>query len=78
MSYICLILSGAALLINGLGLLGRIPAARGKASPSAFIGWAALIAGLYVAALVISKTGRSQTPSNQGSGSTRVAGPVSA
>jgi hypothetical protein len=25
-SYICLILSGAALLINGLGLLGRIPA----------------------------------------------------
>lgn len=25
MSYICLILSGAALLINGLGLLGRIP-----------------------------------------------------
>jgi putative amide transporter protein len=26
MSYICLILSGAALLINGLGLLGRIPA----------------------------------------------------
>ncbi|MDQ0850527.1 hypothetical protein QFZ65_002465 [Arthrobacter sp. B3I9] len=26
MSYICLILSGAALLINALGLLGRIPA----------------------------------------------------
>ncbi|WP_308467963.1 AmiS/UreI family transporter [Rathayibacter soli] len=26
MSYICLILSGAALLVNGLGLLGRIPA----------------------------------------------------
>ena len=26
MSFICLILSGAALLINGLGLLGRIPA----------------------------------------------------
>jgi len=26
MSYICLILSGAALLINGLALLGRIPA----------------------------------------------------
>lgn len=25
MSYICLILSGAALLINGLGLLGRVP-----------------------------------------------------
>ncbi|MFC3299034.1 AmiS/UreI transporter [Arthrobacter agilis] len=26
MSYICLLLSGAALLINGLGLLGRVPA----------------------------------------------------
>lgn len=25
MSYICLLLSGAALLINGLGLLGRVP-----------------------------------------------------
>ena len=39
---------------------------------------AVLIAGLFAAALVISKTGRSQTPANQGPVPARLAEPVSA
>jgi hypothetical protein len=39
---------------------------------------AVLIAGLFAASLVISKTGRSQTPANQGPVPARLAEPVSA
>lgn len=49
MSYICLILSGAALLINGLGLLGRIPA-RDSGSFNVVIGALQLLLAVLLAA----------------------------
>lgn len=48
MSYICLILSGAALLINGLGLLGRIPA-RDSGSFNLLVGGTQLILAVLIA-----------------------------
>jgi hypothetical protein len=73
MSHISLILSGAVLLINGVGLLGAWPAGWFPAGITAV-----LIAGLFAAALVVSKTGRSQTPAAPGSVAAGVAEPVSA
>ncbi|MDQ0757276.1 AmiS/UreI family transporter [Arthrobacter sp. B3I4] len=49
MSYICLILSGAALLINGLGLLGRIPA-RDSGVFNIVIGLLQLLLAVFLAA----------------------------
>lgn len=49
MSYICLILSGTALLINGLGLLGRIPA-RDSGSFNVVIGALQLLLAVLLAA----------------------------
>jgi putative amide transporter protein len=48
MSYICLILSGAALLINGLGLLGRIPA-RDSGVFNVIIGTFQLVLAVFLA-----------------------------
>src|SRR3954453_8319009 len=55
MSFICLILSGAALLINGLGLLGRIPA-RDSGVFNIIIGTFQLLLAVLLAAAAGGKT----------------------